>query len=55
VLVSIDAMDCQKDIAEAIASKNADYLLTVEGNRPDLHSVIKKRLEQAPKKHKPAI
>ena len=49
-LVSIDAMGCQKDIAEAIVSKKADYLLAVKGNQPDLYSAIKKHFrEQDPK------
>ena len=32
-LVSIDAMGCQKAIAEKIISKNADYLLALKGNQ----------------------
>jgi predicted transposase YbfD/YdcC len=31
-LVKIDAMGCQKKIANKILSKNADYILTVKGN-----------------------
>ncbi|ANP78023.1 hypothetical protein A134_16680 [Vibrio crassostreae 9CS106] len=38
-LVTIDAMGCQKDIAEKIVAQDADYLLAVKGNQ--------KRLEQA--------
>ncbi|MGR5415032.1 ISAs1 family transposase, partial [Vibrio astriarenae] len=38
-LITIDAMGCQRDIAEKIVSKEADYLLAVKGNQ--------KRLEQA--------
>ncbi|TKF94515.1 ISAs1 family transposase, partial [Vibrio sp. F13] len=38
-LVTIDAMGCQKDIAEKIVGQDADYLLAVKGNQ--------KRLEQA--------
>jgi predicted transposase YbfD/YdcC len=35
-LVTIDAMGCQKAIAAAITSKEADYLLPVKGNQPSL-------------------
>ena len=35
-LVTIDAMGCQKKIAEAIRGKGADYLLPVKGNQPSL-------------------
>lgn len=36
-LVSIDAMGCQKEIAERIISKKADYLLSVKRNQPNLY------------------
>jgi predicted transposase YbfD/YdcC len=32
--VSIDAMGCQKEIAQAIRDSGADYLLQVKGNQP---------------------
>lgn len=35
-LVSIDAMGCQKDIADKIIAKGGDYLLMVKGNQPGL-------------------
>lgn len=35
-LVSIDAMGCQKDIADKIVAKGGDYLLMVKGNQPSL-------------------
>ncbi len=38
-LVTIDAMGCQKKIAQKVLNKNADYLLAVKGNQG--------RLEQA--------
>jgi len=40
-IVSIDAIGCQKDIAQKIISKQADYLLSVKGNQKDLHEEIK--------------
>ncbi len=42
-IVTIDAMGCQKNIAQAILDKDADYLLAVKGNQ--------KRLEKAFIKH----
>lgn len=39
-LVSIDAMGCQRAIAEKILAKEADYLLAVKGNQPNLHKAI---------------
>ena len=44
-LVSIDAMGCQKSIAEKIRSKEADYLLAVEGNHANLYEDIKLYLD----------
>ena len=35
-LVTIDAIGCQRDIAEAITAKGADYLLALKGNWPTL-------------------
>ena len=35
-LVTIDAMGCQKEIAEQIVKRQGDYLLTVKGNQPTL-------------------
>lgn len=39
-LVSIDAMGCQRAIAEKIVAKQADYLLAVKGNQPRLYQAI---------------
>ncbi|EBP7623439.1 ISAs1 family transposase [Salmonella enterica] len=40
-LVTIDAKGCQKDIAEKIKDKKADYLLAVKGNQGKLHNAFK--------------
>jgi predicted transposase YbfD/YdcC len=40
-IVTIDAMGCQKKIAEKIKSKGADYVLAVKGNQGHLHQSIK--------------
>jgi len=36
-LVTIDAMGCQRDIAEQIVASGADYVLAVKENQPTLH------------------
>jgi len=41
-LVSLDAMGCQKEIAQQIVDKDADYLLTVKGNQGQLQNAVKK-------------
>jgi predicted transposase YbfD/YdcC len=46
-LVSIDAMGCQKDIAQAIRDTKADYLLQVKGNQPILEADINASIEAA--------
>ena len=40
LLVSIDAMGCQKRIAQKITDKGGDYLLMVKGNQPSLLTAI---------------
>ncbi|MBY0544291.1 MAG: ISAs1 family transposase [Gammaproteobacteria bacterium] len=40
-LVTIDAMGCQRKIAEKLISKKADYLLGLKGNQSLLHADIK--------------
>lgn len=39
-LITIDAMGCQRKIAQKIVEKNADYLLAVKGNQGSLHDAI---------------
>ncbi|MFO0905813.1 MAG: ISAs1 family transposase [Pirellulales bacterium] len=39
-LVTIDAMGCQVEIAQAIVDQEADYVLAVKGNQPTLHAGI---------------
>lgn len=40
LLVSIDAMGCQRAIAKQITAKGGDYLLSVKGNQPSLKASI---------------
>jgi predicted transposase YbfD/YdcC len=46
-LVTIDAMGCQKEIAEAIVEGGGDFLLTVKDNQPTLHATISAAFEKA--------
>ncbi|MCY2990946.1 MAG: ISAs1 family transposase [Planctomycetota bacterium] len=39
-IVTIDAMGCQKDIAEKIVDKKADFVLAVKDNQPNLREAI---------------
>jgi predicted transposase YbfD/YdcC len=39
-LVTIDAMGCQKEIAQKIVESNADYMLAVKDNQPKLSAAI---------------
>lgn len=46
-IVTLDAMGCQREIAERIVSKGADYLLQVKGNQPQLHMELEEYFKQA--------
>src|SRR5262249_7069931 len=46
-LVTLDAMGCQKDIAQKIRDKQADYVLTVKENQPHLLEDIQTCLQEA--------
>ncbi len=39
--VTIDAMGCQRDIAEKILEKEGDYILALKGNQKTLHEDVK--------------
>ena len=39
-IVTIDAMGCQKKIAEAIVDNNADYVLALKANQGNLHKNV---------------
>lgn len=41
LIVTIDAMGCQKKIAEKIVEKKADYLFSLKGNQEKLHEDVK--------------
>lgn len=46
-LVSIDAMGCQKAIAQQIREAGADYLLGLKENQPTLHADVEACFQQA--------
>jgi predicted transposase YbfD/YdcC len=46
-LVTIDAMGCQRDIAQNILDAGADYLLAVKGNQETLHEDIASEFAEA--------
>ena len=39
-IVTADALNCQKEIAEKIIAKEADYILALKGNQGTLHQDI---------------
>ena len=39
-LVTIDALGCQKRIAQTIRDRGADYVLALKGNQPQLHEAV---------------
>ncbi|PMP09037.1 transposase [Vibrio breoganii] len=46
-LISIDAIACQKSIAETIVEGGGDYLLAVKGNQENLYKAVKSELKSA--------
>jgi predicted transposase YbfD/YdcC len=53
-IVTIDAIGCQKKIAEKIREKKADYILAVKENHPHLYEDIKRLFEKHEKNPGPA-
>lgn len=46
-IVTIDAMGCQREIAESIIDKGADYILAVKDNQAFLHDDIKEAFSES--------
>jgi len=40
-VVTADALNCQKNIANQIIEQGGDYVLAVKGNQPSLHEDVK--------------
>ena len=51
-IVSIDAMGCQKKIAREIVEAEADYMLALKGNHPEVHAEVKRYLDDAIMSHR---
>jgi predicted transposase YbfD/YdcC len=47
-IVTIDAMGCQTELAQAIVTEGGDYVLAVKGNQPTLHAEVQAAFAQAP-------
>lgn len=45
-IVTIDAMGCQKEIAQEIINKEADYVLSLKDNQPSLHQAVASIFDQ---------
>jgi len=46
-IVTLDAMGCQKDIADNIIEQHADYILALKGNHATVHDEVKTFFEDA--------
>ena len=47
IIVTIDAMGCQKEICSMIMEKKSDYLISLKGNQSTLHEDVKELFEKA--------
>jgi predicted transposase YbfD/YdcC len=47
-VVTIDAIGCQKAIAQTIVDGGGDYVLAVKANQPTLHTALQEAFAQAP-------
>ncbi len=47
LLVSLDAMGCQREIAQKIRDKGGDYLLAIKGNQPTLYNEVRWQMQDA--------
>lgn len=46
MIVTIDAMGCQKKITEKIAKKEGEYVISLKGNQGTIHNDVKEFFEQ---------
>jgi len=46
-VVTADALGCQRDVAERITAKDADYVLAVKANQPALHAAVTRLADEA--------
>ena len=52
-IVTIDAMGCQKAIAQQLHTHGADYILSLKGNQKHMHEVTRKCFEAQPQAQEP--
>ena len=45
MIITIDAMGCQKKIVEKIAEKKAEYVISLKGNQQSIHRDVKEFFE----------
>lgn len=50
-IVTVDALNCQKDIASEIITQEADYVLSLKGNQGNLHKEVKSFFEAVVNDH----
>jgi predicted transposase YbfD/YdcC len=54
-IVTIDAMGCQRDIAQKVLDRDADYVLSLKGNQGTLYQEVHESFMQAQASHFEAI
>ena len=54
-VVTADAMHCQRETAEKIVAKNADYVLMVKGNQETLQAELRQSIVQAFDEERPGL
>jgi len=54
-IVSVDALNCQKDIAQRIISAGGQYLMAVKDNHPILHQQIQNLMQEALLENSPLL
>lgn len=47
-IVTMDAMGCQKELAQSVVKGGGDYILAVKDNQPTLHAELQAAFAQAP-------
>lgn len=54
-IITADALNCQKNIAAKAVEKKADYVLSVKGNHPVLHSELKQYMDDLASRDAPGF
>lgn len=40
-VMTLDAIGCQREVAETLSEQGGDYLLTLNGNQPQVHADVR--------------